>query len=150
MTEIQPAPEEAQADPEAKESAPELKMKIIRGAMLPQSAGGVYIPPFKLRKVLEGLKNQEQSTPEHQKYQWEILRKRINGIVNKVNVTNIHNVVVELFGQNLLRGKGLLARAIMKAQTAATGYSHVFAALVAIINTKLPDVVKLLVHRVIL
>lgn len=70
--------------------------------------------------------------------------------MNKVNVTNIQNVVIELFSQNLLRGKGLLARAIMKAQTAATNYSHVFAALVAIINTKLPDVVKLLIHRLIL
>lgn len=92
-----------------------LKTKPIRGGMLPASAGGVYIPPFKLRKLLDGLKNEEQSTPEHQKYQWEVLRKSINGIVNKVNVTNIHEVVVELFSENLLRAKGLLARSIMKA-----------------------------------
>mgnify|MGYP006098282641 CR=1 FL=1 len=70
--------------------------------------------------------------------------------MNKVNVQNISNVVVELFSQNLLRGKGLLARSMMKAQTAATNYSHVFAALIAIINTKLPDVVKILIHRVLL
>lgn len=44
-----------------------------------------------------------------------MLRKRINGIVNKVNITNIHNVVFELFNENLLRGKGLLARSILKA-----------------------------------
>jgi len=39
---------------------------------------------------------------------------------------------------------------MMKAQTAAANYSHVFAALIAIINTKLPDVVKILIHRVLL
>jgi pre-mRNA-splicing factor CWC22 len=55
-----------------------------------------------------------------------------------------------LFNLNLLRGKGLLAKAIMKAQAASTNFTHVFAALVAIINTKLPDLVKLLVHRVLL
>ena len=81
---------------------------------------------------------------------WEMLRKSINGIVNKINVSNIHNVVLELFNENLIRGKGLLARSIMKAQTASTNFSHVFAALIAIINTKLPDVIKILIHRVIL
>ena len=57
--------------------------------MLPAAAGGVYIPPFKLRKMLEDLKNQEKTSLEHQKYMWEMLRKSINGIVNKVNTSNI-------------------------------------------------------------
>ena len=46
---------------------------------------------------------------------WEQLRKSINGMVNKVNVSNISNIIMELFSENLMRGKGLLARAIMKA-----------------------------------
>ena len=46
---------------------------------------------------------------------WEILRKSINGIVNKVNVENISNIIMELFNENLIRGRGLLARALMKA-----------------------------------
>jgi pre-mRNA-splicing factor CWC22 len=46
---------------------------------------------------------------------WEMLRKSINGIVNKVNTSNIQNIILELFNENLLRGKGLLCRAIMKA-----------------------------------
>jgi pre-mRNA-splicing factor CWC22 len=46
---------------------------------------------------------------------WEMLRKSINGIVNKVNVSNISHIVMELFNENLLRGKGLFAKAIMKA-----------------------------------
>jgi pre-mRNA-splicing factor CWC22 len=46
---------------------------------------------------------------------WEMLRKSINGIVNKVNVSNISNIVMELFNENLMRGRGLLVRAIIKA-----------------------------------
>ena len=81
---------------------------------------------------------------------WELLRKSINGIVNKVNVSNIANIMTELFNENLLRGKGLLARSIMKAQMAAPNFTHVYAALVAVLNTKLPDVVKLLINRVLI
>ena len=65
--------------------------------------------------MLEELKTAETSTPEHQKYMWEMLRKSINGVINKVNVSNIQNVVLELFNENLLRGKGLITRSIMKA-----------------------------------
>jgi pre-mRNA-splicing factor CWC22 len=65
--------------------------------------------------MLEELKESEETTEAHQKYMWEMLRKSINGIVNKVNVSNIQNVVLELFNENLIRGKGLLARSIMKA-----------------------------------
>jgi len=36
--------------------------------------------------------------------------------VNKVNVSNISNIVMELFNENLMRGKGLLIKSIMKAQ----------------------------------
>lgn len=86
---------------------------------------------------------------EHQKYMWEQLRKSINGIVNKVNTSNIQNIILELFNENLLRGKGLLARAIMKAQMASPNFSHVYSALIAVINTKLPDLVRLIINRYI-
>ena len=46
---------------------------------------------------------------------WELLRKSINGVINKVNISNIQNVLIELLNENILRGKGLLARAIIKA-----------------------------------
>ena len=60
-----------------------------KGALLPSRAGGVYIPPFKLKAMMEELKNKEKTSLEHQKYMWEMLRKSINGIVNKVNTSNI-------------------------------------------------------------
>mmetsp|Transcript_6243 Transcript_6243/g.8354 ORF Transcript_6243/g.8354 Transcript_6243/m.8354 type:complete len:83 (+) Transcript_6243:531-779(+) len=79
------------------------------------SKGGVYMPPFKMRAMLEQMQQESQSSEPHQKYMWEQLRKSINGIINKINVSNISNIIVELFSENLMRGKGLLARAVMKA-----------------------------------
>jgi pre-mRNA-splicing factor CWC22 len=81
---------------------------------------------------------------------WELLRKSINGIINKVNITNIQNVIIELLNENILRGKGLLARAIIKAQMASPNFTHVYAALIAVINTKLPEIANLIIRRVVL
>jgi len=58
----------------------------------------------------------------------------------QVNVSNISNIIRELFQENLVRGKGLFARSVIQAQGASPMFSHVYAALVAIINTKLPRV----------
>jgi pre-mRNA-splicing factor CWC22 len=57
---------------------------------------------------------------------------------------------LELFNENLLRGKVLLARAIMKAQMASPNFTHVYAALIAVLNTKLPDLVRLIINRVMI
>lgn len=81
---------------------------------------------------------------------WELLRKSINGIINKVNITNIQNVLIELLNENILRGKGLLARAIIKAQMASPNFTHVYTALISVINTKLPEIVNLIIKRVVL
>lgn len=101
---------------------------------------------------------------------WDLLRKSINGVVNKVsicglwvgfvkekkylklffidtsaffcfvlpinllqktklkvNISNLQNVIVELLNENLLRGKGLLARAIIKAQMVKKDLHYVWA-----------------------
>lgn len=74
----------------------------------------MYIPPFKMRQTLEKqLEEANEDSEVYQQYMWEQLRKSINGIINKVNVQNIQNVVVELFNENLIRGRGLLAKAIL-------------------------------------
>ena len=77
------------------------------------------------------------------------MKKSINGIVNKVNVSNISNIILELFNENLIWGKGLLAKAIIKSQMASPNFTHVYAALIAVLSTKLPDIVELIVHRVL-
>jgi hypothetical protein len=50
-----------------------------------------------------------------------------------LNITNIKQIVPKLFPENLIRGRGLFARCIMKAQDASSLFTPVFAALVAII-----------------
>lgn len=84
-----------------------------------------------------------------QRRSWDALRKSLNGLINKVNVANLSNILPELFQENLVRARGLLARAIMKAQLASPGFTHIYAALVAVINTKMPENGELLVKRVV-
>ena len=56
--------------------------------------GGVYIPPHKLRAMQEKLLEEDPCSVEHQKMMWDLLRKSINGIVNKVNIANIQQIVI--------------------------------------------------------
>jgi pre-mRNA-splicing factor CWC22 len=91
----------------------------------------------------------DKLSPEYQHLSWDALRKSITGIVNRVNIINIKQIVPELFSENLIRGRGLFVRSIMKAQAASLPFTPVFAALVSIINTKLPQVGELVLTRVI-
>jgi pre-mRNA-splicing factor CWC22 len=58
--------------------------------------------------------------------------------------------VPELFGENLIRGKGLYCRSIMKAQAASIPFTPIYASLTAIINTKIPSIGELLLSRLII
>ncbi|KAK9059778.1 hypothetical protein SSX86_020482 [Deinandra increscens subsp. villosa] len=111
-------------------------------------SGGVYIPPFKLARMMSGV--EDKSSMEYQRMTWDALRKSINGLVNKVNATNIKNIIPELFAENLIRGRGLFCRSCMKSQMASPGFTDVFAALAAVVNTKFPEVGDLLLRRIIL
>jgi pre-mRNA-splicing factor CWC22 len=73
----------------------------------------------------------------------------VSEIPYQVNVANIKYVVPEMFNENLIRGRGLFARAIMKAQASSLPFTPVFSALIAIINTKLPMVGELVLVRLI-
>lgn len=111
-------------------------------------SGGVYIPPFRLAQMMKDV--QDKSSVEYQRLTWDALRKSINGLVNKVNASNIKNIIPELFAENLIRGRGLFCRSCMKSQMASPGFTDVFAALVAIVNTKFPEVGDLLLRRIVL
>jgi len=107
------------------------------------------MPPHRARALQEeaGLDATEE---ERQRLAWEELRKGINGLVNRVNVSNVADVVPRMLQLNLVRGRGLLARALMRAQLASPSFTNVYAAVVAVINTRLPAVGELLVQRVVL
>ncbi|KAE8037106.1 hypothetical protein FH972_009729 [Carpinus fangiana] len=111
-------------------------------------SGGVYIPPFKLARMMKEV--EDKSSIEYQRLTWDALRKSINGLVNKVNAANIKNIIPELFSENLIRGRGLFCRSCMKSQMSSPGFTDVFAALVAVVNTKFPEVGDLLLRRIIL
>ena len=80
---------------------------------------------------------------------WRVLLRSINGLVNKVNVSNIKSIVLDLFKQDLLRGRGVLVRSLMKAQLASPTFTRVYAAVVSVVNCKLPEIGELLLKRVL-
>lgn len=96
--------------------------------------GGAYIPPAKLRLMQKDIS--DKNSVEYQRISWEALKKSINGLINKVNVANIAIIVRELFKENLIRGRGLLCRSVISAQTASPTFTHVYSTLIAICNTK--------------
>lgn len=110
-------------------------------------SGGTYIPPAKLRALQAQIT--DKSSQEFQRMSWEALKKSINGLINKINVSNIKFIVPELFNENLVRGRGLFCRSIMKAQSSSLPFTPIFAAMAAIVNTKLPQVGELLVKRLV-
>lgn len=95
-----------------------------------------------------------QPTPANmatQRQSWEELRKLINGTINRLNATTIKPLIHKLFDEgNLIRGRGLLAKTVLRAATTSPSYADVYAALVAVINTKLPEVGELVLTRTIL
>ena len=110
-------------------------------------SGGTYIPPARLRALQAQIT--DKSSKEYQRMAWEALKKSINGLINKINISNIKHIVPELFGENLVRGRGLFCRSIMKAQAASLPFTPIYAAMAAIVNTKLPQVGELLLNRLI-
>ncbi|XP_074856940.1 pre-mRNA-splicing factor CWC22 homolog [Carettochelys insculpta] len=131
----------AHDDPPSKKRKEELDPILTR-------TGGAYIPPAKLRMMQEQIT--DKNSLAYQRMSWEALKKSINGLVNKVNVSNIENIIHELLQENIVRGRGLLSRSILQAQSASPIFTHVYAALVAIINSKFPNIGELILKRLIL
>ncbi|KAL6870001.1 pre-mRNA-splicing factor cwc22 [Amphichorda felina] len=116
--------------------------------LLNMRSGGTYIPPARLRALQSQIT--DKTSKEYQRMAWEALKKSINGLINKVNTANIKYIVPELFSENLVRGRGLFCRSIMKAQAASLPFTPIYAAMAAIVNTKLPQVGELLIKRLIM
>lgn len=134
--------------PKDKEKEKEFDANAEFAKLTSTRSGGVYIPPARLR-AMQAAAGHDKSGPQYQRITWDALRKSITGIVNRVNIANIKQIVPELFAENLIRGRGLFARSIMKAQSASLPFTPVFAAVVSIINTKLPQVGELVLTRLI-
>ncbi|XP_055966125.1 pre-mRNA-splicing factor CWC22 homolog [Sorex fumeus] len=131
----------AQDEPSAKKKKDELDPLLTR-------TGGAYIPPAKLRMMQEQIT--DKNSLAYQRMSWEALKKSINGLINKVNISNIGIIIQELLQENIVRGRGLLSRSVLQAQSASPIFTHVYAALVAIINSKFPQIGELILKRLIL
>jgi len=145
------------------------KATMIRAG---NASSGVYVPPFRRRQLeqqqqqqLEQQQGGESSTPnnnaqaqksnlqqrEAQRIAWEKLKKTINGTVNRLNATTIKPLIHTLLqSANLIRGKGLLARSLLRAATTSPTFSHIYASLISVINTKLPEIGELILTRAII
>ncbi|XP_006788686.2 pre-mRNA-splicing factor CWC22 homolog [Neolamprologus brichardi] len=137
----------ADREPAAANEPPVKKKKEELDPILTRT-GGAYIPPAKLRLMQQQIT--DKSSLAYQRMSWEALKKSINGLINKVNVSNLINIIQELLQENIVRGRGLLARSILQAQTASPIFTHVYAAVVAIINSKFPQIGELILKRLIL
>ncbi|CAH2305859.1 pre-mRNA-splicing factor CWC22 homolog [Pelobates cultripes] len=133
--------EQTSAEPPVKKKKEELDPILTR-------TGGAYIPPAKLRMMQEQIT--DKSSLAYQRMSWEALKKSINGLINKVNVSNIGNIIQELLQENIVRGRGQLSRSILQAQSASPIFTHVYAAVVSIINSKFPQIGELILKRLIL
>ncbi len=117
-------------------------------AVVLNNSDGIYIPPFKLARMKE--EEEEPFSAVSQRLEWENLRKSIKGLINKVAAANIKDIVQELFVYNLIRGRGLFVRSVMQAQLSLPMYTNVYAALVAVVNSKIPSMGELLLNRIVL
>ncbi|CAH8823443.1 unnamed protein product [Trichobilharzia szidati] len=109
--------------------------------------GGAYIPPARLRQMQAQIT--DKSSEAYQRIAWEALKKSIHGFINKVNVSNISEVVKQLLMENIVRGRGLFAKSLLTAQSASPTFTHVFSALVAVVNSKFPKIGELVLKRLI-
>ena len=66
-------------------------------------SGGAYIPPARLRAMQA--KITDKTSVEFQRIAWEALKKSLNGLINKVAISNIVLIVRELFQENIVRGR---------------------------------------------
>ena len=92
----------------------------------------------------------DKSSLAYQRLSWEALKKSLHGLINKVNISNIPLIVLSLIRENVVRGRGLLSRSIIQAQAASPTFTHVYAALVAIINCQFSNIGELILTRLIL
>ncbi|KLO19730.1 MIF4G-domain-containing protein [Schizopora paradoxa] len=139
---------ENEVEGKGKEKEKDFDAQAEFAKLLSSRSGGVYMPPARLR-AMQAEAAKDRASAEYQRLSWDALRKSITGIVNRVNISNIKDIVPELFSENLIRGRGLFARSIMKAQSSSLPFTPVFAAVVAIINTKLPQVGELVLTRLV-
>lgn len=112
----------------------------------PRRSIGTYVPPAKRIKS----EKFDIGSEDHQRSLWAENKKKITGLINKANITNVTVIIKELFKCNLIRYKGLFATALLKAQETSPGFTNVYAAILAVVNSRIRTIGSLVVNRLIL
>lgn len=88
----------ASAELEGKDLVPKprLDLRAEMKVMVNTRGGGAYVPPHRMRAMMEGAEEEDRAGAEYQRLVWEALRKSINGLINKVNISNIKMLVPEV------------------------------------------------------
>lgn len=107
---------------------------------------GTYIPPAKRVKS----EKFDVGSEEYQRCEWDNNKKKITGLINRANTSNVTVIVKELFECNLIRYKGTFVSALLKAQETSPSFTEVYAALTGIVNSRIRTIGALLVNRLIL
>lgn len=107
---------------------------------------GAYVPPAKRVKA----EKFDVGTEDHQRLTWDEQKKKITGLINRASPSNVTSIVKELFNCNLIRYKGLFALALLKAQETSPKFTDVYAAILAVINSRIRTIGLLIVNRLIL
>lgn len=122
-------------DPSSSKSKPQYKRPV-----------GPYVPPAKRVKS----EKFDVGSEDHQRLDWDEHKKKINGLINRANYSNVTVIIKELFKCNLVRYKGIFASALLKAQETSPKYTEVYAAILAVINSRIKTIGALVVNRLIL
>lgn len=80
---------------------------------------------------------------------WLQLRRTIGKHVARANKSNVKHVSIKLFETNVVRGRGILARAILANVLTEPDKHAVFALLVAVLNLKVPQIGELVAARTV-
>jgi len=120
---------------------------------------GVYLPPAK-RRLLEQAAATEGSaqlavvdpaSAASQRRTWDEQKRVVHGTINRLNGETIKPLIHDLFQKvNLIRLRGVLAKSVLQAAVSSPTYCSVYAALVAVLNSKLPEVGELILQRAVL
>jgi pre-mRNA-splicing factor CWC22 len=108
----------------------------------------VYRPAFKKYPIQNKL--HDKNSIEYQRITWNALKKSFNGLINKMNFTNLKNLLPEVFHENLVRGRGIFCRSLMKSQAISQSFTPIYAAHMSVINTKFPEIGLLILKRLVL
>lgn len=131
-----------------KTDVPSAPKKAKETDMLNTRTGGAYIPPARLRMMQAQIT--DKSSVAYQRLAWEALKKSVHGHINKINVGNIGIIIKQLLKENIVRGRGLLCRSVIQAQAASPTFTNVYAALVAAVNSRFPNIGELLLKRLVI